>query len=865
MFSAKKLSEQGQRNFDIANIYLERNDFENALKYFNKALETDVDSKQISDAIADLKNKVKLQRKEIDTSKTMILYTAKSINTDLLNWYYENKYVIFSVGYGNNSWAICFLKNSAEIEQRIYLSPQIPEKQIEQGWNDGFSITHACYGQNLCLIVSQNVEGVGYQQWLYNPDFPEEEIEARYREGYQISICDYGDAWFVVLNENSAFYDQEYTFYDEYPEEDFEKLWDDNRYVNRLIYVDEQWFLIHSKCDAWDVQGLFNRAKFPFAELEKEFEEEFALPTSIAFDGVDWNIIYTSANVSEDEEEELDEDELKNLTIDQALKELNDLVGLSNVKEEVNNLISLINLNKIKSQRGLNVTPIALHMVFTGNPGTGKTTVARIIGKILRTIGILKKGHVVEVDRSELVAEYIGQTAVKTNKVIDDALDGVLFIDEAYSLAKGDNDFGQEAIETLLKRMGDDRNRIVVVIAGYTDEMKNFIQSNPGLKSRFNTYLHFNDYSAEELQDIFRKILIKAEHQLSSDADKFAEKYFQFLAKSKDKYFGNARDIRNLLEDLIKIQSARLSKEKDLSDEQLRTITKEDFQICVKENFEEEHELTLDEILSELNNLVGLDEIKQEVSALTDFMKVEQMRKQKGLPSKSLSLHSVFYGPPGTGKTTVARLLGKIFKTLGFLTRGQVIEVSRVDLVAEYVGQTAVKTSKVLDDAMNGILFIDEAYSLSEGSSGGDFGKEAIETILKRMEDDRDKFCVIIAGYSENMNNFIESNPGLKSRFTNYFHFKNYTARELVEIIKGQFASEQFVIEAGSENLLKRIFEDMIIASDKNFGNAREARNLFEKIKLQQSRRVSKLINPTLEELTFVSTNDIQLTVDGML
>jgi len=870
MFSFGKLSEQGQRNFDIANIYLERNDFENAVKYFNKALETDPNNKSISDALNNLKSKVKNQRKEIDSSKIMILYTAQSINTDILNWYYENNYVIFSVGYGKNSWAFCFLKNEASVKQRIYLTPQIPSQQIEQGWKDGFSITHACYGQNLWLIVSQDVENVGYQQWFYNSDFPEKEINSLYQEGYQINICDYGDAWFIVMNENSNFSDQDFDFYDDYPEEEFEKLWDEERFVNRLLYDGENWLLIHSECSIWDGQGLINPSRFPFAELEKQFDESGFVPTSISHDGTDWNIIYTSAcEPDEDENEEVtdedfDEDELKNLTIDQALKELNELIGLNNVKEEVNNLISLINLNKIKSSRGLNVTPVALHMVFTGNPGTGKTTVARIIGKILRTIGILKKGHVVEVDRSELVAEYIGQTAIKTNKVIDEALDGVLFIDEAYTLSKGDNDFGQEAIETLLKRMEDERNRLVVVIAGYTDEMKNFIHSNPGLKSRFNTYLYFNDYSAEELEDIFRKILIKAEHQLSADADEFAKKYFKFLSKSKDKYFGNARDIRNLVEDLMKVQSSRLSKEKDLSDEQLRTITKDDFKVCVKESYEEEHEVTLEEIMLELNKLVGLDEIKQEVSNLADFIKVEQLREKNGLPSKGISLHSVFYGPPGTGKTTVARLIGKIFKILGLLSRGQVIEVSRNDLVAEYVGQTAIKTTKVLDDAMNGILFVDEAYSLSEGSSGGDFGKEAIETILKRMEDDRDKLCVIIAGYTDNMNGFIESNPGLKSRFTNYFHFKNYTARELVKIIHGFFEEEKFILEPGTEERLKTIFEDWIIGGDKNFGNAREARNLFEKIKLQQSRRVSKMLNPSMEDLTFIAKTDVELAAGLM-
>lgn len=858
MFSSSKLSKPGQHNFDLGNIYFGRQDYENALKCFNEALITDPNNQQILSAIQEIKKQIMIQRKAIDSSKEMILYTAHSINTDLLNWYYDNNYIIYSIGFGKGSWAVCFFKNTRAIKQRVYIYPQIPEKQIEESWNNGYYITNVCYGQDKWLVVTQNITGVGHQQWFFDPEFPENEIDELCSKGYIISAAEYGNAWFIVLDENGIYSDQKYEFYDDYPGDEFNSLWDEERFVNRFLYDGERWLLIHSACEVWDVQGMFCRSKFPFAELEREYEDDTSLPTSISHDGTDWIIVFTSCLSPEDEGEDIiNEEEIINFNIEQATKELKDLTGLDNIKEEIDNLISLIKLNRIKKDRGLEITPVSLHMVFTGNPGTGKTTVARIMGKIFKALGILKKGHLIEVDRSALVAEYLGQTAVKTNQVIDSALDGVLFIDEAYSLSKGENDFGHEAIETLLKRMEDNRDRLVVIIAGYTDEIRKFIHSNPGLKSRFNSYFHFDDYTANELLDIFRQMVIRTGLQISSNAGDFAEKYFKYLAKSKDKYFGNAREIRNLIEDLIKIQSARLSKEIDLSDEQIRTIIKQDIEISVKDEYKEEHEITVEEVMYELDELVGLTNIKKEIRMLIDFIKVEQLRRQKGLPSKSISLHSVFFGPPGTGKTTVARLLGKIFKILGLLPRGQVHEVSRSELVAEYVGQTAIKTNKAIDEALYGVLFVDEAYSLSDNKSGGDFGKEAIETLLKRMEDDREKFCVIIAGYSDKMEEFINSNPGLRSRFPNYYHFQNYTAEELLKILKGFFEKEKYVLNPLAENKLKQILEDLLLSADDNFGNARDMRNLFEKIKLQQGCRVSRIDNPSLNDLTLITEKDV--------
>lgn len=256
---------------------------------------------------------------------------------------------------------------------------------------------------------------------------------------------------------------------------------------------------------------------------------------------------------------------------------LNDLIGLATVKDEITKLTNFIKIQQVRESKGMKTSDISYHCVFTGSPGTGKTTVARIMASIYKDLGILKKGHLVETDRSGLVAEYVGQTAVKTNKIIDSALDGVLFIDEAYSLVQGaKEDFGKEAISTLLKRMEDDRNRIVVILAGYSTEMKEFIDSNPGLQSRFNRYINFPDYTANELSQIFLIKAKKNQYTLDEDASKVLDDVLTEAVEHKDKNFGNARFVRNLFEKTIQNQAMRLSSEPNITEEVLSMLKAED-------------------------------------------------------------------------------------------------------------------------------------------------------------------------------------------------------------------------------------------------------------------------------------------------
>ena len=503
------------------------------------------------------------------------------------------------------------------------------------------------------------------------------------------------------------------------------------------------------------------------------------------------------------------------------------MIGLKGIKESIKKIKAYALTNK--DSENLNI-----HMCFLGNPGSGKTEVARYIADILYGNKILPTNKVIEVDRSGLVSQYFGATAEKTSRVISGAMGGVLFIDEAYALAGNSDEssvnYGKEAIDTLVKAMEDYRGKFCVILSGYKNETLKMLSVNPGFKSRIQFILDFPNYSRDELKRITELML--AERQYTID-DTAMERILDITdIKRKDPNFANAREIRNILDQVIMCQNMRCA---GTTDKELGIVDVNRYIDDAKINLPTSGSGVEKKLMSgeeELDALIGLTSVKRMIKKIKAYAK-----RNKG--EEGFNLHMCFYGNPGTGKTEVARILSRILYDAGVLEEAKFVETDGRGLLGKYVGETAPKTEAKINEAMNGVLFIDEAYSLMGTATATgvvtNYGEEAIAVLLKEMEDKRGQFCAILAGYKEEMKNLLSANPGFESRIQFTLDFPDYSREELGEIAKVFLAKKKYTIE---DSALKRFLDiTEYYRSRPNFANARTIRNILAQVLMNQNLR----------------------------
>ncbi|MBD7911906.1 AAA family ATPase [Clostridium cibarium] len=543
------------------------------------------------------------------------------------------------------------------------------------------------------------------------------------------------------------------------------------------------------------------------------------------------------------------EDGLYNLThystptFDEVCYKLNSTTGMNQLKEFLHNIHNNIKVQKIREKLGMRTARISMNMIFTGNAGTGKTNAAKITFEFLSTLGVLKKRIFKEVSKADFFSENNIDIAKRTNDIIYSALGGVLFIDEAYSLCKGEDDkIGIEIVDALLKGVEDNKDNIVVILAGYENDMEYFLSLNQGLKSRFPNKIHFEDYTPAEMYELSIKIAKSKGYRIARNVKNGLIDLFTRNQIAGKNDLGNARFVRNIIENAILDASKKYlidnNKEIDL-------LERDDF------NFRRNAKFDLEE---KLKNIIGLEEVKNIIKSQYKLIVAEEKRKSVGVITKvQQNLNMVFIGNPGTGKTSIARLVAEMLNSIGLLKVGQLVETDRSSFVSEIPGETAKKTEKKFKEAIGGILFIDEAYTLANDS----LGIEAIETLLKLIEDHSKDVIVILAGYEKEMEDFFDVNIGLRSRFPLWTNFKDYNPSELFEMSIRLIESQGFKLSKNAYGTLKKSFEEIYENADSQSGNGRMVRNYIENIIRNQSIRIAEE-DISVYEMNLITSKDIE-------
>lgn len=551
--------------------------------------------------------------------------------------------------------------------------------------------------------------------------------------------------------------------------------------------------------------------------------------------------------------------EAKRKKQEKMLNSISSIVGMENIKSTLKDWIKRQEaIALLQSKTNIRVANTSKNIVITGNPGVGKTMLARKITSVLLEAGFITKDKFVEVKAEDIVAKYVGHTAQKTKEMIEEAENGVFFLDEAYRLSEGfsgsesNSSFGLEAIETIMGYMDNPKNKTVFIFAGYEDKMQEFLDANPGLRSRVQEPFRLLDYTVEELTTIGMNLLQGKKYNTSQIEKTFSSYIHQNMQQGI--LVGNGRTVTHYVNQIVEKHLLRIMNSPETEDYEL--LIPEDVKSVFQTNHTEQNglkEIFL-EAKQEINELIGMHNVKQEVEKLGNFQYIQNKRRQAGLKVEKRSHHMTFLGDAGTGKTTVARIIGKMFRGAGVLTNGHFVEATKDMLTT---GNSIPKTVKSLvEKAKGGILFIDEAYSLANDGKG----KEALDALIPLMENNRDDFICVLAGYEKDMQRLFKLNQGLISRIPNHFHFENYNADELNQMMLIKVQKEEYHLEEGANQKLQEAIE-LSVEQELVNGNGRWIRNFFEQILMAQNER---LFQEELEGKELTVTNFSTITSDDI-